>query len=197
MKKIRIAIAALGLATAFWGTPLLNAHDADKDGGKDAGKEEHGGWGKERGEHMKKELGLTDEQAEKFKAARKAQMETMKPLMEKQKLDIDSLRVLVDKKASDKDLSAAIEGIKADHKAIEEQQKKHREAMAALLTPMQQAKFILSMGAMGERMMGGGMGMHKWGHDDDDDHDKGKGKDKDDDDHDEKEEHEHKGAGGY
>jgi Spy/CpxP family protein refolding chaperone len=188
MKKIRIAITALGLATAIWGTPLLNAHDADKDNGK----EEHGAWGKERGEHMKKELGLSDEQAEKFKAARKAQMEAMKPLREKQKLDIDSLRVLVDKKASDKDLSAAIESIKADHKAIEEQEKKHREAMAALLTPMQQAKFILSMGEMGEHMMHGMMGgkggdwKEKWGKD----------KDKDGDD-DEKEEHEHKGAGGY
>jgi Spy/CpxP family protein refolding chaperone len=197
MKKIRIAIAALGLATAVWGTPLLNAHEADKDGGKEAGKEEHGGWGKEGHERMKKELGLTDDQADKMKAAGKAQMEAMKPLMEKRKLDIDSLRVLVDKKAADKDLTAAIEGIKADQKAVEEQWKKHREAMAALLTPMQQAKSVLMMGEMGEHMMGawkGGMmgkgGWHKGGHDDDDEHeDHGKGKDKDGDDH--------KGAGGY
>jgi len=181
MTKLKMAIAALGVATTIWGSPLLNAGEAGKDGGQ--------GWGKGRGEHMKKELGLSDDQAEKFKAAQKAQMDAMKPLQEKQKLDIDSLRVLVDKKAADKDLSAAIAAIKADHQAIEEQQKKHREAMAQLLTPLQQAKAVLMMGDMGERWagkMGHGKGMgkgwHKGGHDDDDDKD---------------EEHEHKDGGKY
>jgi Spy/CpxP family protein refolding chaperone len=189
MTKLRMAIAALGVATTVWGAPLLNAHETDKGSHK----------GKGHGEGMMKDMGMTDAQAEKFKAARKANMEAMKPLMEKQKLDVDSLKVLVDKKASDNELKAAIASVKADHQAIDDQRKKQHETMGAMLTPLQEAKMIIRMGGMGaQMMMGGGMGggmmegkmgkggMHKGGHDkdDDDDDDHGKGGEK---------EHEHKG----
>ena len=173
MTKLRIMIAALSVATAIAGTPRLNAHEMDK--GKDGGHEE--GKGEGRGDRMggrlKEELGLTDAQADKLKAARKDQMEAMKALMEKQKLDVDSLRLLVDKKASDAELTKAIATVKADHEALQAQEKKQREAMAALLTPIQQAKMIIQMSERMGRGHGGMMGgpEHEGGPDEGPEHD--------------------------
>jgi Spy/CpxP family protein refolding chaperone len=152
MKKSRMIFAALSLAVAVWGTPRLNADPMDKDG-KGGG---HDGM-------MKEKLGLTDEQVAKFKDARKANREAMQPLMEKMKTDVDSLRVLVDKKASDKDLSAQLDALKADKQAVEDQQKKQMEDMAAVLTPLQKAKFVISMADRMHRGMGGRGG---WNHGD-------------------------------
>ena len=107
-----------------------------------------GGW-------MKKELGLSDDQAKKFEEVAKAGREAEKALMDKAKLDLDSLRLLVDKKAADGDLTAQIEKLKADKQAIEAQRQKDMDAKAAILSPMQQAKAAIMMA---DRMMhGGGM----------------------------------------
>jgi Spy/CpxP family protein refolding chaperone len=141
MKKSRMIFAAMSLAVAIWGTPRLNADPMDKDGKGD-------------------KMGLTDEQMAKFKDARKADREAMKPLMEKMKTDVDSLRVLVDKKASDKDLSAQLDVLKADKQAVEDQRKKQMDAMAADLTPLQKAKFVINMADHMNRGMGGHGGWH-------------------------------------
>jgi Spy/CpxP family protein refolding chaperone len=145
MKKSRLIFAAMSLAVAVWGTPRLNADPMDKDG---------------KGGMLKEKLGLTDEQVAKFKDARKADREAMKPLMEKMKTDVDSLRVLVDKKASDKDLSAQLDVLKADKEAVDEQRKKQMDAMAADLTPLQKAKFVINMADHMNRGMGGRGGWH-------------------------------------
>jgi Spy/CpxP family protein refolding chaperone len=165
MTKLRIAMTAIGLAAIISGAPRLHADDMDKS----AKPEGHEGWGEGRGGRMKEELGLTDDQAKKMKEAHEADEKAMKPLMEKLKLDIDSLRLLVDKKAGDSDLKASLDTLKADHKAVEEQRGKQMEAMGAMLTPMQEAKMAVSMA---DRMMKGGMmGEHEGmgGHHDGDD----------------------------
>jgi Spy/CpxP family protein refolding chaperone len=146
MKKLRIAITAIGLAAVIGSSHSLRADDADKGG-------DHKAWGG-REEMMKKELGLSDDQVAKMKELDKANAEAMKPLMEKAKLDVDSLRVLVDKKASDSDLKAAVEGLKADKKAMDEERQKEMDAKEAILNPLQVAKAAISMA---DRMMHGGM----------------------------------------
>jgi len=153
MKKSRMIFAAMSLAVAVWGTARLNADPMDKDG-----KGGHEGM-------LKEKLGLTDEQAAKFKDARKANREAMQPLMEKMKTDVDSLRVLVDKKASDKDLSAQLDTLKADKQAVDDQQKKQMDAMAAILTPLQKAKFVINMADHMHRGMGGRGGWNHGGKD--------------------------------
>jgi Spy/CpxP family protein refolding chaperone len=171
MTKLRMAMTALGLVALISGAPRLHADDTDK-GGKEASQEGKA-WGHGH-EGMKEELGLSDDQAKQLKEAREANEKVMKPLMEKLKLDLDSLRVLVDKKAADADLKSALDGLKADHKAMEEQRAKQMEGMALLLTPMQQAKWAVSMAdhMMQGGMMGGhghGMGPKDGGKDKDDD----------------------------
>jgi Spy/CpxP family protein refolding chaperone len=161
MKKLRIAMTAIGLAAIISAAPGLRADDADKGG-------EHKGWGGHE-EMMKKELGLSDDQEAKMKALDKAGAEAMKPLMDKAKLDVDSLRVLVDKKASDDQLKAAVDGLKADKKAMDDERQKQMDDKAAILTPLQVAKAAI---AMADRMMKGGMmggpEHHGMGHDGDD-----------------------------
>ena len=159
MKNLRIAMTAMGLAAALFAAPSLHADDAKADKAapkEDGGAKGHEGWGEKRGDMMKKELGLSDDQVTKMKAANKAQQEAMKPLMDKMKLDVDSLRVMVDKKAADDQLKAAVDGLKADHQAMQDQEMKGMEAKAAILTPLQQAKAAI---AMIDRMKGGMEGM--------------------------------------
>jgi hypothetical protein len=111
-------------------------------------------------EHMTKALDLTDDEVAKVKAEGESNRAAMKPLRDKVKLDMDSLKVLVDKKASDSDLSAAIATFKTDRKAVEAQQSAHMDALQAILTPMQQAKGIFMMARM-EGMGHGGWGGHR------------------------------------
>ncbi len=157
----RKLFAILGLGAMLLGAPALRA---DHHEGKSEGDMIPG---------MKEKMGMSDAQMEKVKAARKAHMEAMKPLREKMKADMDTLKGLVDKKGSDAKLKTSISAVKEDYKAIQDQQKKHHEAMQEFMTPMQQAKAILMMG---EHMKGGMemMKRHKgdWGkHDDKDDDD--------------------------
>jgi Spy/CpxP family protein refolding chaperone len=149
MTKLRMAVTALGLLALVSAAPRLHADDMDKGMAK-------GG----HGDGMKGMLGLSDDQAKQLKDAREADAKAMKPLMEKMKLDLDSLRVLVDKKASDSDLKDALAGLKADRKAVEEQRAKQMEASAQILTPLQQAKWVINMA---DHMGRGGMGGEEGG----------------------------------
>ena len=154
MTKSRIALTTLGLAVAVWAAPGLNAMDMDK------GKHGKGqDMGAKHMEMMKKELGLSKDQAAKSKAATMANHEAMKTAGNKVKADLANLQVLVDKKASDAELTTSLNTLDADRKAMQAQQQKHIDAMRAILTPTQQAKMALKLGEhMSEGMMGKGMG---------------------------------------
>lgn len=110
-------------------------------------------------EMMKDKLDLSDEQAKQFKDMGKTHREANKAVMEKMKLDMDTLRVLVDEKASDAKLKAQLNKLKQDGKDMEAMRAKHMEAMQAILTPMQQAKFVIFKVANMGQMKGKGMGM--------------------------------------
>jgi Spy/CpxP family protein refolding chaperone len=130
-----LALACLGLLLA---APALRADDSpDGKGGPEA-------QGKML-DHMKKDLDLSDSQADQIKAENAADWVQVKTLRDKMKLDVDSLKVLVDRKAADDELVPAIGAVKADRQAMDEQKAKHMDAMQAILNPTQQAKGILMM----------------------------------------------------
>jgi Spy/CpxP family protein refolding chaperone len=149
MEWIRRILVSAALCLLFLATPTLRADDTAPTGDK-------GGKMHDRMmNHMKEALGLSDDQVSKLKDENKANREASKPLREKMTLDKDNLKLLVDKKASDDDLKAAIASLKEDRKAMQALNQKHMDAMQEILTPMQQAKAIF--------MMHGHRG-HGWGH---------------------------------
>jgi hypothetical protein len=171
-KTFRKTVVSTGLGVLILGLATLHAEKAMD------GDEGHEGWegqGRiEEGmkEHLKKALELNDEQAKKVDELNKADHDNSKLLKDKVEADLANLKVLVDKKAGDEELKTAIEGLKQDHKAMQEAHQKHMEAMQAILSPTQQAKAVLMMREhMGHSMMGGHEG---WGHEE-----KGREKDKD------------------
>ena len=161
MKKLFNFWGLMGLAFALslGSTLRAAAQDDDKPAGEKghpAGSwEEKGGW--ERGPlgMMKKKLDLTDDQASKMKELFKKQREENEPLREQTKIDMDTLRLKVDSKASDSEIKKVLEALSADQKKMEEDRGKMKEELSAILTPTQKAKMLLDMEwGGGERMRG-------------------------------------------
>ena len=135
MKRLTYA----ALAGAFVLTPLLCPTLRAEDEGM--GPEHH-----EMGpEKMKEKLGLSDEQAEKFKASFKAMREAAKPLREKMKGTMEKLRDQVKNKASDSEIQATLDELRANEKAMQDAHQKARDDSASYLTPTQRAKMALFM----------------------------------------------------
>jgi len=128
---------------------------------------EEGMKGRKMGEgmmkHMKEELDLSDAQVTKFKALKEADEKNNEAMRHAMEADAANLQVLVDKKAPDSELKAGVDKLKSDHKAMQAAMEKHMDDMAAILSPIQQAKAALMMmknmrgGMMGHGMMGHGM----------------------------------------
>ncbi|HXL73678.1 MAG TPA: Spy/CpxP family protein refolding chaperone [bacterium] len=165
MKKFSRLFLVGGLATAmFLGYGLAKAQDqnppADDQSGdhpamQDGDHGNHGDWGKYRIEHLKDKLGLTDDQAAQLKEAFKKQQEANKPLRDQEKIDMDTLQQKVDMKASDSDIKTLLDKLKDDQKQMEQVQENSMDKMRTILTPTQQAKWVLSMHR-------GPMGHGKW-----------------------------------
>jgi len=129
-----------------------NGPQAGQDGGH-PGMGEGGPQGMMNLHRMKDKLGLTDDQVAKLKTLFDSQREAGKPLMDQTKIDMDTLQQKVDTKASDVDLKKALDVLSGDRKAMEANRQKMEDQLRQILTPFQQAKWVLSM-----RMGGGQMG---------------------------------------
>ncbi|MBI3563909.1 MAG: DUF4890 domain-containing protein, partial [Elusimicrobia bacterium] len=92
---------------------------------------------------LKEKLGLTDDQAAKFKEAEKAHFEAMKPVHEKTKELMEKLHKQVEAKAKDDELKATLDALKAQRKTLQDEQEKFHASLQGILTPTQQAKFVL------------------------------------------------------
>lgn len=158
MKRfIRAALAAAVLIPGAW---ALNAR---AEGGDHDGPPPHeaGMMGEKMAEKMKEKLGLTDDQAAKFKAAMKAHGDAVKPLHEKLRDGMKKLHGQVEAKASDADIKATLDSLKSTRKDMEAAQEKLHAEVSTILTPTQQAKMLLGMmHRMHERM---GEGKGRWG----------------------------------
>jgi Spy/CpxP family protein refolding chaperone len=158
MKKFSRLFLVGSLTTAlFLGYGLAKAEDqnqpANDQGGDHPAMQDgnHGDWGKDRIEHLKDKLGLTDDQATQLKEAFKKHEEANKPLRDQEKIDIDTLQQKVDQKASDEDLKSLLDKLEKDHKQMQEVQQNSMDKIRMILNPTQQAKWVLSMhrGPMG------------------------------------------------
>ncbi len=111
---------------------------------------------------MKARLGLTDDQAVKLRDAMKGHGAAMKPLFSQARKTAQKLAEQVRAQASDSDITASLDALKAAHKAIAEEETRFRDGLASFLTPTQRAKMALdamrrmrrARGATGPRRQG-------------------------------------------
>jgi Spy/CpxP family protein refolding chaperone len=148
----RLICAALAATLLVPGMLAVSARAQDD--GPDA-QEQDGPKHHDMADKIKEHLGLSDDQAAKFKDAMKAHMDAMKPLGEKLKAGMKSLHEQVKAKAADADIKATLDSLKANRQAMAAEQEKFHESLAAFLTPTQQAKMVLGMA---QRMRQGGPG---------------------------------------
>ena len=113
-----------------------------------------------RMDKLKEKLGLSDDQVSKLKDLFKSQGETMKPLRDQMKIDMDTLQQKVDTKASDGDVKKLLDKLEADQKEMQAGREKMKDQLRAILTPTQQAKMVLGMRKMGMGMMERWKGRH-------------------------------------
>ena len=115
-----------------------------------------GGMMGDRLDRLKEKLGLTDDQAVKLKGLFKKQMEDTRSLRDQMRIDMDTLRQKVDMKTSDSEIKKLLDALSADRDKIEEGRRKMEKNLREILTPTQQAKFLMGMRARGMEMM------HRW-----------------------------------
>ncbi len=146
----RFVLAAFAAALLIPGAGARNAR-AQEEG---PGAQERSGPPPRMGDKMKEKLGLDEGQSAKFKDAMKAHDEAMKPLGARMKELHEKLHKQVEEKASDADLKATLDALTAQRKAMTAEQEKFHSALAAFLTPTQQAKFVLGAARRMRRMDG-------------------------------------------
>jgi hypothetical protein len=88
-------------------------------------------------------FGLDSAQRNSFSQAEKARAAQEKPLRDQEKQRVESLKRLVESKASDAQIGPAFAEIRAGKKTIQAADETFLDAIAAFLTPTQQAKWIL------------------------------------------------------
>jgi Spy/CpxP family protein refolding chaperone len=126
--------AALGLAS---GLPRAYGIDPADDPAKNADASPHGQWA----EHCP--LGLSKDQQQKMKDAFKAERETMKPLRRELRDALLKLKDMVEDKASDTDLQAAMDRVAKAKTALHTEKEQFRAKMDGILTASQRAKKLL------------------------------------------------------
>jgi len=95
--------------------------------------------------HMRKELDLSDAQFDKVKAAFEDHEKAAKPLERKVRNSEIKLKDLVEDKAGDDDLNAALDSLSAARKDLRAEMDKFHESFDGILTPTQRAEIAVKM----------------------------------------------------
>lgn len=131
MKKITLtALALLGL---FFSTAKAQAHEGYY----------HDGMDEKAMDKCLNKLDLNADQKAKIDDARKSHREAMDKIMDRKKGHLKELQTKVDDKASDSELRASLDDIKADKKDFQQQMEKFHESLEDILTPRQKALMVL------------------------------------------------------
>jgi Spy/CpxP family protein refolding chaperone len=144
MKKLIrfVFVGILAVAIVFAVVHLALAQEqggSDKaDGGKGDGQQK---WGHFDG--LQKKLGLSDTQETQLKNLFKSRSEEVKPLRDQLQLDRDKLRLLVDKKAAESQLTDSMDKVNSDQEALKSDREKFRQKMKGILTPQQRAQMMV------------------------------------------------------
>lgn len=174
MKRILLPLLALGLAAGLRADKAMDGpkpgdHDGGpryEDGRGPEGPEDHDGPGMMEGpEHggpgmmepgrMKQKLGLTDEQVKKLKALKEGR-DAMKGVRRELRDKMTKLGDMVEDKASEAQLAAALKEIDALEAKMKASMEKQKAEFEAILTATQRAKMMTM-----RHRMGMGMGMHE------------------------------------
>ncbi len=145
----------------FFGTNLTAFADdpPTSDANAPAQKSGDRGWNNRGwGDGWKEKLGLTDTQSQQLKDLLKKQREETQALWDQIKVDMDTLKLKVDSKASDDDVKALLDKLSTEKKEMQVKREHFIEKSRGILTPTQQAKFLLE-----KRGRGGWGGREKWG----------------------------------
>jgi Spy/CpxP family protein refolding chaperone len=101
---------------------------------------EKGGWE----DTCTKSCDLTDDQKTKLKAIFKKQRESTQPLVDQIRVDMDTLKLKVDAKASDDDIKTILVNLDSEKDKLATVRDGFEDKLDALLTPTQEAKFLLA-----------------------------------------------------
>ena len=165
MKKLLgiLGLGALSAALLFGAIQFVRADDsAPADNDSSAKMDKGHGW--DKGDHVgmwKEKLGLSDSQADKLKDLFNKQREETKILSDQMKVNMDTLKLKVDSKASDGEIKALLDSLSAGKKKLQAKRDGFIDQVKTILTPTQQAKLLLEMKEHG---MWGDKGMRE-GHD--------------------------------
>lgn len=140
---------SLGYAVALKAEDMGKGEQAGDQPAMEEGMDSHGGSGR-----WKEKLGLSDSQASQVKDVFKKNRESMKPLMDQVKIDMDTLQQKVDTKASDADIKKLLDSLSSDRDKLQEGRKKMEAQLKGILNPTQQAKMVLLMKQRAKGMMG-------------------------------------------
>lgn len=165
MKRSMLVVlaGALAVAAAAAGARAAGSDEGGEPGGRRAE------FAARMQEHMKKRLGLSDDQAAKMKTIFEDSRKASEPLKHDLKVSLEKLRWQVDAKAGDKDLEATLAQVDKDRKALSSQREKAIERLNKELPAEARAKLALAkFEGMRRRMMlmrrgGHGMGHDGWG----------------------------------
>jgi len=147
MKKLQIWAMVFVLA-ALLSVPLMAQPRPAEGQGQGRG----GDWMNMEKEAADK-LGITPDQQDKLKTVKDQVMEKMKAVWKDQAGLMKQLRELVEKKASDAELSAVLNKLEANKKATQQARLDAMDQARSILTPLQQAKYTLwKAKQMGQRM---------------------------------------------
>ena len=94
---------------------------------------------------LKRNLGLSGEQAGKFAAAVDAREKAMKPYHDQMDAGLKKLSGQVQKKAADAEVGATLTELKTAREAMQSIQTKFQAEVDGFLTPTQRAKMILKL----------------------------------------------------
>lgn len=103
------------------------------------------GYGIDKLDRLADYLDLTEDQVAKLKEQAKQSKAAAQPYQDRLKADLKTLADKRRKGAADDELKAVLERVYDDQRALGDQRQKGLEGMRAVLTPSQQAKFILGM----------------------------------------------------
>lgn len=135
MKKLISTVTAAGLlAGALLLPAMIRAEDHDGGGRQES-----------RLERLREKLGISDEQAAKLKAARRATRDATGMARTELKAAMRKLKDQLEDKASEKELAATLERIAAARKAQRAEAEKFEAGLGAILTPIQRAKMLVAM----------------------------------------------------
>jgi Spy/CpxP family protein refolding chaperone len=165
---VQLAVFSAVLILGF--APRLYAQDQDAvDNGSLTNMGEDPGWQGDGGtDGWKDKFGLSDSQAGKLKDLFKKHRGETQAVVDQIKIDLDTLKLKVDTKASDDQVQALLDALKADQKKFRAQTDAFTDQLKPILTPTQRAKFLLAVmehWKWGRGMMGHpGMEKGKWKH---------------------------------